>query len=202
MKVILSVPDEGYFERTWWRLFWEYLMILSVPDEYFERTWWRLFWASPDEGYFGFAYLMKVILSVPDEGYFERTWWRLFWASPDEGYWVFWLWAYLMKVIPVLALSVTTSFWLWASPDEGYSNILALSVPKYEAYERTWWIFYFNFWASPDEGYYYFLYIRRILFGLTYLMKVTLSVPDEGYFEMFDLMKVILKQRTWWRLCL
>ena len=51
--------------------FWAYLMkvILSVPDEgYFERTWWRLFW----------AYLMKVILSVPDEGYFERTWWRLF----------------------------------------------------------------------------------------------------------------------------
>jgi hypothetical protein len=53
-------------------------VILSV-------TWWRLFW----------AYLMKVILSVPDEGYFERhlmkvilsvTWWRLFWASPDEGH--------------------------------------------------------------------------------------------------------------------
>jgi hypothetical protein len=46
MKVILSVPDEGYF--------WAYLMkvILSVPDEgYFERTWWRLFR----------AYLMKVI---------------------------------------------------------------------------------------------------------------------------------------------
>jgi hypothetical protein len=79
MKVILSVPDEGYFERTWWRLFWAYLMkvILSIPDDgYFERTWWRLFW----------AYLMKVILSVPDEGYFERTWWRLFWV-------------YLMKVI-------------------------------------------------------------------------------------------------------
>jgi hypothetical protein len=33
MKVILSVPDEGYSERTWWRL-------LSVPDEgYSERTW-------------------------------------------------------------------------------------------------------------------------------------------------------------------
>jgi hypothetical protein len=45
MKVILSVSDEGYSERTWWRLFWMYLMkvILSVPDE--------------------------VILSVPDEGY-------------------------------------------------------------------------------------------------------------------------------------
>jgi hypothetical protein len=71
MKVILSVPDEGYFERTWWRLFCAYMMkvILSVHDEgYLERTWWRLFW----------AYLIKVILSVHDEGYFERTWWRLF----------------------------------------------------------------------------------------------------------------------------
>ena len=81
MKVILSIPDEGYFEHTWWRLFWAYQMkvILSVPDE----------------GY-SWAYLMKVILSIPDEGYFEHTWWRLFWA-------------YLMKVI----LSV---------PDEGYSR--------------------------------------------------------------------------------
>ena len=46
MKVILSVPDEGYPERTWWRLFCVYLMkvILSVPDEgYSERPWWRLF---------------------------------------------------------------------------------------------------------------------------------------------------------------
>ena len=87
MKVILSVSDEGYSERTWWRLFWAYLrkvipaylmkvipaylmkVILSVPDEgYSECTWWRLFW----------AYLMKVILSVPDEGYSERTWWSLF----------------------------------------------------------------------------------------------------------------------------
>jgi hypothetical protein len=89
MKVILSVPDEGYSECTWWRLFWVNLMkvILSVPDEgYSECTWWRLFW----------VYLMKVILSVPDEGYSECTWWRLFWM-------------YLMKVI----LSV---------PDEGYSR--------------------------------------------------------------------------------
>ena len=42
MEVILSVPNEGYFESTWWRLFWAYLMkvILSVPDEgYFECTW-------------------------------------------------------------------------------------------------------------------------------------------------------------------
>jgi hypothetical protein len=42
----LSVPDEGYSEGTWWRLFWTYLMkvILNVPDEgYSERTWWRLF---------------------------------------------------------------------------------------------------------------------------------------------------------------
>jgi hypothetical protein len=51
-------------------------VILSVPEKN-ERSWWRLFW----------AYLMKVILSVPDEGYSERSWWRLFWA-------------FLMKVIP------------------------------------------------------------------------------------------------------
>jgi hypothetical protein len=43
MKVILSVPDEGYCERTWWRLLWASLMkvIVSVPDEgYCERTWY------------------------------------------------------------------------------------------------------------------------------------------------------------------
>jgi hypothetical protein len=43
MKVILNVPDEGDSERTWWRLFWTYLMkvILNVPDEGdSERTWW------------------------------------------------------------------------------------------------------------------------------------------------------------------
>jgi hypothetical protein len=59
MKVILSVHDEGYFERHLMKV------ILSV-------TWWRLFWASPDEGYFE-RHPMKVILSV--------TWWRLFHKS-------------------------------------------------------------------------------------------------------------------------
>ena len=55
MKVIMSVPDEGYSR--------------NVPDEgYYERTWWRLLW----------VYLMKVIMSVPDEGYYECTWSRLF----------------------------------------------------------------------------------------------------------------------------
>ena len=73
MVVILNVHDDGYFERTWWWLFWTYLLmaILSVPDDgYFERIWWWLFW----------TYLMMVILSVPDDGYFERTWWWLFWT--------------------------------------------------------------------------------------------------------------------------
>jgi hypothetical protein len=31
MKVILSVHDEGYFERTRWRLFWAYLMKV-IPE--------------------------------------------------------------------------------------------------------------------------------------------------------------------------
>ena len=68
----------------------KWLRICSTCRKHFpflsEHTWWRLFW----------AYLMKVILSIPDAGYSEHTWWRLFWA-------------YLMKVI----LSI---------PDEGYSR--------------------------------------------------------------------------------
>ena len=49
MKVILSVPDEGYFEPTWWRLFWAYLMkvILSLPDE---GDSYHLTLSLPDEG--------------------------------------------------------------------------------------------------------------------------------------------------------
>jgi hypothetical protein len=46
MKVILSVPDEGYSERTWWRLFWAYLMkvILSVPKpNYWKRNNAKIF---------------------------------------------------------------------------------------------------------------------------------------------------------------
>ena len=45
MKVIMSVPDEGYYERTWWRLLCAYLMkvTMSAPEEgYYERTLWRL----------------------------------------------------------------------------------------------------------------------------------------------------------------
>jgi hypothetical protein len=35
MKVILSVPDEGYSERTWWMLFWAYLMkVISRNSSY------------------------------------------------------------------------------------------------------------------------------------------------------------------------
>ena len=67
MKVILIIPDEGYYvpdegyvDHTWWRLL---------------RTWWRLFW----------SYLMKVILIVLDEGYFDRIWWRLFWSYLMKG---------------------------------------------------------------------------------------------------------------------
>jgi hypothetical protein len=43
MMVIVSVPDDGYCECTWWWLLWVYLMIVivSVPDDgYCERTWW------------------------------------------------------------------------------------------------------------------------------------------------------------------
>ena len=74
---------------------------LSAPIDLFDGfpTFWpwaylmKVILIVPDEGYsertrcrLFWSYLMKVILSVPDEGYSERTWWRLFWS-------------YLMKVI-------------------------------------------------------------------------------------------------------
>jgi len=124
---ILSVPDEGYFERTRWRLFWVYQMkvILSVPDEgYFERNVWRLFWvyqmvilSVPDEGYF-----------VPYEGYFERNWWRLFWAYQMKVIlstrWRL-FWAYQMKVIMSVPDDVIPVMcWFWV-----YQMKVILSVP-------------------------------------------------------------------------
>ena len=72
----MTIADFGYPVLALWCFCPKTLNDLAFQSFDFERTWWRLFW----------AYLMKVILSVPDEGYFERTWWRLFWA-------------YLMKVI-------------------------------------------------------------------------------------------------------
>ena len=129
--VILNIPDDDYFERTWWWLF-----RLNVPDDgYSERTWWWLFW----------TYLTMVIqaertwwwlfrLNVPDDGYSECTWWWLFWTYltmviqaehtrwwlfrlnvPDDGYSG---WMYLMMVI----LNV---------PDDGYSrNVLCALILK------------------------------------------------------------------------
>jgi hypothetical protein len=85
---------------------------------------------SPILNYFAFKYIG-----------FERTWWRLF---------IYWFWAYMMKVIHILILSVH---------DEGYSYI---------GFERTWWrLFIYWFWAYMmkvihilvlsvhDEGYSY-----------------------------------------------
>jgi hypothetical protein len=69
----LSVPDEGYSERTWWRLFWAYLMkvILSVPDEgYYERTWWTLFQKRVVRTKFDINFFIK---EIPSTTYNEVT---------------------------------------------------------------------------------------------------------------------------------
>jgi hypothetical protein len=139
MKVILNVPDEGYSEHTWWRLFWAYLMKV-IPETVWRNTYDKichLVYASSEMTYTRMfphyctlvhvlyvnynsilllvCCLTSSVITVPDEGYSEHTWWRLFWA-------------YLMKVI----LNV---------PDEGYS-------------EHTWWRL---FWAYlmkviPETG--------------------------------------------------
>jgi hypothetical protein len=100
------------FERTWWRLFQSF-------D--FECTWWRLFW----------VYLMKVILSVPDEGYFEHTWWRLFWA-------------YLMKVILIV-------------PDEGYFEHTWWRLFQSFDFECTWWRLFQKRVVRPKFDIYVFI---------------------------------------------
>jgi hypothetical protein len=130
---------------------------------YFERIWLRLF----------LACLMKVILSIPDEGYFEHTWWRLFWAYlmkvissiPDEGYfehtWWRLFWAYLMKVI----LSI---------PDEGY-------------FEHTWWRLFqkrvvhtkFNIYALCCDG--PWLCIMDFCLGPDYVLIWISVVKQESY---------------------
>ena len=87
-----------------------------------------------------------LALSMPGEGYFgfEHAWWRLFW-----------LWAYLVKVI--LALSIPEGyfgfehtwwrlFWLWACL---MKVMLALSIPGegYFGFEHTWWrLFWLLIW--------------------------------------------------------
>ena len=40
MKVILNVPDEGYSERTWWRLFWAYLMKVIPETRSADYIWY------------------------------------------------------------------------------------------------------------------------------------------------------------------
>ena len=46
MKVILSVPDEGYFERTWWRLFWAYLMKVIPEAGRAHLIWYLCFYSA------------------------------------------------------------------------------------------------------------------------------------------------------------
>jgi hypothetical protein len=111
---------------VWSKLYWSWvggpvLIVRTIFNAlwfYYSQTRFKLF----DFPIFRFwAYQMKVILSVSDEGYSERIRWRLFRAYQmkvilsvsDEGYserirWRL-FWAYHMKVI----LSVS---------DEGYSE--------------------------------------------------------------------------------
>jgi hypothetical protein len=108
----------------------------------FERTWWRLLW----------AYVMKVIVSVRDEGYCERTWWRLLWAYVmkvilsvrDEGYCERTWWRLFQKrtVCTKFDIYVFTIRHIHASPVflEGYarmfqnSNVLNMGDNSHKVY--------------------------------------------------------------------
>ena len=70
----------------------------------FERIWWRLFW----------AYLMMVILSVPDEGYSSNV--------PDEGY---------SSNVPDEGYSSNV-------PDEGYSSNASCALNLISTFISHW----------------------------------------------------------------
>ena len=101
-------------------------------------------------------------------------------SVPDEGYLsIFWLGAYLMKVISA-SFDLERTWWrlfqnrlTWSVPDEGFSESFDL--------ERTWWRFFRIFWL-------YLMKVFQIFCLRAYLMKVfqnllTWNVPDEGCFR-------------------
>ena len=123
----LSIPYEGYSRN------------LSFQSFEFEHTLWRLFQKPVVPIFWIWTYLMKVIpetcrsnllnLSIPYEGYsrnlsfqsfeFEHTLWRLF-QKPVVP--IFWIWTYLMKVIPETCHS---------NPQENHQH-MRLSYLKYK----------------------------------------------------------------------
>jgi hypothetical protein len=140
-----------------------------------ERTWSWLFW----------AYLIMVILSVPDHGYFERTWSWLFWAYlmmvilsvPDHGYlertWSWLFWAYPMMVI----LSV---------PDHGYSRNASCALNcistflficiKLNRYTRISWLdVYITSNTTKNIQYNWFTIFRQSLRSISVIMSFTMK---------------------------
>ena len=245
----LSVPDDGYsrsvscqsfdFECTWWWLFqkcvvpifwlWVYLMMvipevchanlltLSVPDDGYSRsvscqsfdfecTWWWLFQKCVVPIFWLWVYLMLVIpevcranlliLSVPDDGYsrsvscqsfdFECTWWWLFQKCVVP---IFWLWVYLMMVIPevchanLLTLSV---------PDDGYSR--SVSCQSFD-FECTWW---WLFQKCVVPIFWLWVYLMMVIPEVCRANLLILSVPDDGYSRSVSCQSFDFECTWWW----
>ena len=128
----------------------------------FEGTWWRLFR----------NYLASYSFDL------EGTWWRLF--QQLFGFLFFWLWGYLMKVIPeIIWLPILLTSRV---PDEGPLASYSFDL------EGTWWrLFQLPILLTlrvPDGGYSSFLFF----WPWGYLMKV---IPASYSFDL---------EGTWWRL--
>jgi hypothetical protein len=138
MMVVLSVPDDGYSECTWWWLFWAYLYTQNNHHQghseqpssgtlritiirYTQNNHHQVLSEQPSSG------TLRITF---DDSYSECTWWWLFWvylmmvilSVPDDGYsectWWWLFWVYLMVVI----LSV---------PEDGYSESLRITIIRY-----------------------------------------------------------------------
>ena len=61
MKVILSVSDEGYSERIWWRLFWAYLMKVIPETRRAHYIWYHVLTNGEAESKLTSSYTIKFV---------------------------------------------------------------------------------------------------------------------------------------------
>jgi hypothetical protein len=154
----MRVLDQGYsrnlynrallsfdYESTWSRLFqrliqygspifwlWEYLLKV-IPETYTIWLSYLLAMRVLDQGYSRNLY-NRALLSFD----YESTWSRLFQRLIQYGSPIFWLWEYLIKVIPETYTIGLFYLLTMRVLDQGYSRDLYNRVLLSFAYEGTW----------------------------------------------------------------
>jgi hypothetical protein len=200
------------YESTWSRLFqkliqygfpvfwlWEYL-IKVIPETYTIWLSYLLAMRVLDQGYSRDLYNM-ALLSFD----YESTWSRLFQRLIQYGYPIFWLWEYLIKVIP-------ETYTIWLSYllamrvlDQSYSrDLYNMAILSFD-YEGTWSRLFQKLIQYGSPNFWLWEYLIKVIpetytIGFSYLL--TMRVLDQGYSR--DLYNMALLtfdyESTWSRL--